>query len=164
MAVSAGKCPWRGKPRWRLSQVRPMAEAELFVTAKIYGRSLEDGMPLDHSRTALMLRLLLLMIILPFTACRNSEQPGKPSISVFASPDDAGNAVMAAAKSGDQNALLAIFGPDSKQLIYSGDAVQDKNAAAAFVARYAVMHRWRKLADGAQVLLVGADNSLFLFR
>lgn len=118
-------------------------------------------MPLDHSRTALMLRLLLLMIILPFTACRNSEQPGKPSISVFASPDDAGNAVMAAAKSGDQNALLAIFGPDSKQLIYSGDAVQDKNAAAAFVARYAVMHRWRKLADGAQVLLVGADNFPF---
>ena len=57
--------------------------------------------------------------------------------------------------------LLAIFGPDSKELISSGDAVQDKNAADAFAARYGVMHRWRKLADGAQILLVGADNFPF---
>ena len=52
-------------------------------------------------------------------------------------------------KSGDQNALLAIFGPDSKELIFSGDAVQDKNAADAFVAGYGVMHRWRKMPDGS---------------
>ena len=77
---------------------------------------------------------------------------------MFASPDDAGNALLAAAKSGDQNALLAIFGPDSKEIIFSGDAVQDKNVADAFVAGYGAMHRWRKMPDGAQILLVGADN------
>jgi hypothetical protein len=71
------------------------------------------------------------------------------------------NALVAAAKSGDQNALLAIFGSDSKQIIYSGDAVQDKNAADAFVAGYGVMHRWRNMADGSQTLLVGADNFPF---
>jgi hypothetical protein len=80
---------------------------------------------------------------------------------VFASPDDASNALLAAAKSGDQNALLAIFGPDSKEVIYSGDSVQDKNAADAFVAGYGVMHRWRNMPDGAQILLVGADNFPF---
>ena len=105
--------------------------------------------------------LLLLTIILPLAACRKSETPGKPSISVFASPDDASNALLAAAKSGDQNALLAIFGSDSKEVISSGDPVQDKNSAAAFVAGYGVMHRWRKLTDGAQILLVGADNFPF---
>ncbi len=113
-------------------------------------------------RPALLTKtLLLLTIIVPLAACRHSETPGKPSISVFASQDDAGNALLAAAKSGDQNALLAIFGPDSKEVISSGDPVQDRNAAAAFVAGYDVMHRWRKLTDGAQILLVGADNFPF---
>ncbi len=61
---------------------------------------------------------------MPLAACHKSA---KPSISVFASPDDASDALLAAAKSGDQNALLAIFGPDSKEVISSGDPVQDKN-------------------------------------
>jgi len=122
---------------------------------------LENGMSLTHRRVAFTIHVLLLAIILPVAACRKSETPEKPSISVFASPDDASNALLTAAKSGDQNALLAIFGPDSKEIIYSGDAVQDKNVVAAFVTRYGVMHRWRNLPDGAQVLLVGADNFPF---
>jgi len=90
-------------------------------------------MSLNHRRIAFTIGLLLLTIILPLAACRKSETPEKPSIGVFASADAAGNALLAAAKSGDQNALLAIFGPDSKEVIYSGDIVQDKNAADAFV-------------------------------
>src|ERR1700750_409381 len=118
-------------------------------------------MSLKDRRVAFMVRLLLLTIILPLAACRKSETPGISSTSGFASPDDASNALLAAAKSGDQNALTAIFGPDSKELIYSGDAVQDKNTANAFVAEYGVMHRWRKMPDGSQILLVGADNFPF---
>jgi hypothetical protein len=115
-------------------------------------------MSLKPRRMALSAWLLLLTLIIPFASCNRSE---KPSIRVFASPDDASNALQAAAKSEDQNALLAIFGPDSKEVIFSGDPVQDKNAAAAFAAGYAVMHRWRNMADGAQMLLVGADNFPF---
>ena len=118
-------------------------------------------MSLKHRRIAFTVRLLLLASILPLAACKKSESTEKPSISVFASPDDAGNALLAAAKSGDQNTLMAIFGPDSKELISSGDSVQDKNAVNAFVARYGVMHRWRNMPDGAQILLVGADNFPF---
>src|SRR6266478_6134820 len=118
-------------------------------------------MSLKHRRIAFTIRLLLLALIVPLSACKKSENPEKPSISVFASPDDASNALLAAAKSGDQNALLAIFGPDSKELISSGDSVQDKNTANLFVAGYGVMHRWRNLPDGAQILLVGADNFPF---
>jgi hypothetical protein len=118
----------------------------------------EDSMSLKNRRIAFTIRLLLLAVIIPLAACKKSE---KPSISVFASPDDAGNALLAAAKSGDENALLAIFGADSREVIHSGDAVQDKNASDAFVAGYGVLHRWRKMPDGAQVLLVGADNFPF---
>jgi hypothetical protein len=102
--------------------------------------------------------LIVLTLIIALAACTKTE---KPRFSVFASPDDAGTALLAAAKSGDQNALLEIFGPDSKELISSGDPVQDKNLVDAFVAGYGVMHRWRKMADGSQILLVGADNFPF---
>lgn len=109
-------------------------------------------------RIALIAQLLLLGLIIPLVACSKSE---KPSLRAFASPDDAGNALVEAAKSGDQNAVLAIFGPESKEIIYSGDAVQDKTLAESFAASYGVMHRWRKMPDDAQILLVGADNFAF---
>jgi hypothetical protein len=115
-------------------------------------------MSLNHRKIAFTIRLLLLTIIIPLAACRKSD---KPSITTFASPDDAANALLAGAKSGDQNALLAIFGPDSKELIFSGDPVQDKNTAALFVTGYGVMHRWRMMPDDSQMLLVGADNFPF---
>ena len=51
---------------------------------------------------------------------KNSEMTG------YSTPDDAANALITAAKAGDQHALLAIFGPESKDLLYKGDPVQDK--------------------------------------
>ncbi len=107
---------------------------------------------------AFTIRLLLLTMLIPVAACKKAE---KPEIGVFATPDDAGAALVAAAKSGDQNALLGIFGADSKEVIYSGDPVQDKNTADGFVAKYGVMHRWRKMPDDSEMLIVGADNFPF---
>jgi Protein of unknown function (DUF2950) len=101
---------------------------------------------------------MLLALTIWIVSCSKSEQS---SGKVFATPDEASDALLSAAKTDDQTAALAIFGPDSKELVFSGDAVQDKNAANEFVARYNQMHRWRKLADGAQILLVGADNFAF---
>jgi hypothetical protein len=118
-------------------------------------------MSLKHRKIAFTIRFLILAFVVPLAACKKSENPEKPSMTVFVSPDDASNALVAAAKSGDENAVLAIFGPDAKEVIHSGDSVQDKNAAEAFVAGYGVMHRWRNLPDGAQILLVGADNFPF---
>jgi hypothetical protein len=102
--------------------------------------------------------LPLLLLIIVFAAC---NKPDKPSFGVFASPENAGAAVVEAAKSGDQNALLGIFGAESKEIISSGDATQDKTMANKFVEAYGVMHRWRKMRDGTQVLLIGADNFAF---
>jgi hypothetical protein len=102
--------------------------------------------------------LVLSTLVISLAACSHSTGP---SIRTFASPDDADNALIAVARSGDQAAIIAIFGPDSKELISSGDAVEDKNAIAAFISHYDAMHRWRKLGDGAEMLLVGADNFPF---
>jgi len=115
-------------------------------------------MLLKTGRIAVAVRLTLLGLLISLAGCTKYE---KPSIKTFASPDDAGKGLLEAAKSGDQNAVLAIFGPDSKPIIYSGDAVQDKATAEAFGAAYQQMHRWRKMPDEAQVLLIGADNFAF---
>ena len=102
--------------------------------------------------------IIVLGLIVLFVGCKAAD---KPSYKVFATPDDAGNALLQAAKSGDQDGVLAIFGPDSKKIIYSGDSVQDKAAVDAYVQGYGKMHRWRKMPDGSQILLIGADNFPF---
>ena len=102
--------------------------------------------------------LPLLPLVIVLVGCNESN---KLSFRVFASPEDASTALMEAAKSGDQNALLAIFGMESKTIIFSGDAVQDKAAVDKFNVAYGVMHRWHKMPGGTQVLLIGADNFPF---
>ena len=115
-------------------------------------------MSIESRRTATGVRLLLLALVIPFVSCSKSD---KPSYRVFVSPEDAGNGLLEAAKSRDQNAVLAIFGPGSKEIISSGDAVQDKSVVDKFVAAYGVMHRWRRMPDESQILLIGADNFAF---
>lgn len=68
---------------------------------------------------------------------------------------------MEAAKTGDQNSLLAIFGPDAKDVLFSGDAVKDKAYLQDFVAAYNQMHRWREIKAGGEMLYIGADNFPF---
>jgi hypothetical protein len=115
-------------------------------------------MSLENRGIAVTTKLMLLALILVFVACNKFE---KPSFRVVTSPEQAGDALLEAAKSGDQNALLVIFGPDSKEIIFSGDGVQDKATIDKFVAAYGVMHRWRKMADSSQILLIGSDNFAF---
>jgi len=50
----------------------------------------------------------------------------------FDSPQQAADAIVAAAAAGDNAALMTIFGPDGKDLVNSGDAVEDKNRLAKF--------------------------------
>ena len=57
--------------------------------------------------------------------------------------------------------LLAIFGPDAKGVLFSGDPVKDKDALQVFVASYNQMHRWREIKAGGEMLYVGADNFPF---
>jgi hypothetical protein len=126
-------------------------------------------MSLKHLRIALTTRVLLLSLVTLMGACSQSGKPSsvtdssikEPSARVFATPEDAGSALHAAVESGDRTALLAILGPESKEVISSGDPVQDKSVGRAFAAGYEVMHRWRTMPDASQILLVGADNFPF---
>jgi Protein of unknown function (DUF2950) len=106
----------------------------------------------------------VIAIALCSVACNTSRQSVAPvGPQTFASADLAGEAIYAAAKAGDTNALVSIFGVDAKDLLLSGDPVQDKAAMDAFSNKYDEMHRWGKLTHGGLVLDVGADNYPFPF-
>jgi hypothetical protein len=53
----------------------------------------------------------------------------------FDTPQQAADALVQAAETGDIAALVAILGPGSKDIVSSGDPVEDKNDLARFVAK-----------------------------
>ena len=106
--------------------------------------------------------LLLLAITALLVSCNKHESTSAGTEQkMFPSPEAAGQALFDAAKSGDQPALLAIFGSDGKDLVFSGDEVKDKNAAQRFVSAYQQMNRWSQSESGEQILYIGADNFAF---
>ena len=70
----------------------------------------------------------------------------------FDSPKAAADALVQAASSGDQAAVLALFGPDGKDIVTSGDSVEDKNRMAEF-AKLAKQKMEIKM-DGASKAIV----------
>jgi hypothetical protein len=122
---------------------------------------------LVREQTVLVARLAVFaapfVLIALLASCNKSENatPEKPVQQTFASPADAGAAFLEAAKSGDQAALLGIFGPNSRDVLFSGDAVKDRDALQDFVAAYNQMHRWRAIKVGGEMLYTGADNHPF---
>lgn len=95
------------------------------------------------------------------TAAEQKPAAEKPAQKTFASPEEAGAALLAAAKAQDQEQLLLIFGPDGKNVVYSGDPVKDKDGMQDFVAAYEQMHRWHEIKAGGEMLIIGADNFKF---
>jgi hypothetical protein len=99
-----------------------------------------------------------------FCGCR---KVGQPQVSLgpmrFASPESAGQSVYGAAKADDTNAVLAIFGPEGKEYLLTGDPNQDKSALEEFSADYEHMHRWAMAEDNELVLNIGVENYPFPF-
>jgi hypothetical protein len=61
--------------------------------------------------------------------------PAAPAQKKFGTPEQASEALIAAAESFDVAALKEILGPDGVNLVITEDTVQDKNQAQAFAAR-----------------------------
>jgi hypothetical protein len=100
-------------------------------------------------------------MLLSIGACNKKAAPPEALPRTFASPEDAGKALADVAKSQNQEEIVIILGPGSADIISTGDAAQDKASFQGFARAYEVMNRWRKLEDGSELLLVGADNQAF---
>lgn len=107
--------------------------------------------------------VMLLSLTVSLASCNKSGSASASATQqrTFASPEAAANTLAEAAKSYNQSALLAIFGESARDLIYTGDATQDKENLEGFVSAYDVMNRWRKVDDKTELLIVGSANNPF---
>lgn len=123
--------------------------ARKIETRKINGRLLAAGL------------VAVLAAWLPVGAA-GAAPPAAPAgrLSNFDTPRQAADALVAAAAAGDIPALLAMFGPDGKDLIESGDAVDDKEDRARFVemARQKTEIRFDFGNPKAARLVLGSDG------
>ena len=116
------------------------------------------SMKLETPLVAPVLLLAILFVILGYARTSAGATAAVESQAAFATPAEAGQALREAAQTDDEGALAHVLGPDSKAILSSGDAAEDKAALASFVAKYDRMHRWVTMTDGSQVLYIGADN------
>ena len=75
----------------------------------------------------------------------------------FKSPEEAMKALVDAMQAGDEQKVMSILGPDSKDVIYSGDEVADKNNHAKFVKEYQEKVKFVTDKDQASVV-IGNDS------
>lgn len=76
----------------------------------------------------------------------------------FASPEEAAKELVAAVRSGDSKAMLAVLGSDAKSLIQSGDAVADRNSRENFLKSYDEANKLEKAGESKMVLSIGKDD------
>jgi hypothetical protein len=83
---------------------------------------------------ALLFPALLLAVVL-FTACKSDEKSTKKQ-ETFASAEGAVAAMVDALATNNEGKLVAIFGPEARDAMSSGDAVADQRGRDLFVAAY----------------------------
>src|SRR5262245_21195818 len=87
-------------------------------------------------------------------------QVATPGGQGFPTPDAAAKALVAAAKSGDVKALLAILGPNAKSIVATRDPVEDRKIRKTFSARASEKMRlvpYPRLRN-AKMILAGNDE------
>jgi len=76
----------------------------------------------------------------------------------FHSAEEASLDFFSAAQQENERALVDILGPAGKEVISSGDPIQDMDHRIGFVVKYKQMHRLAKEPNGTTILYVGAEN------
>ena len=101
-----------------------------------------------RSRLRLALAVCLLAVNLAYAAGAKN----------FSSPEEAVQALVAAARAGDHQGMLAVLGPEAKEIVRSGNAAVDKQARERFVAAYGEANKISMPNDNLALLLVGKDE------
>lgn len=77
----------------------------------------------------------------------------------FATPEAATDTVISALRAEDPEALLAIFGPENRDIVFSGDPASDREDWGQFLSSYEAMHRIARAEGGDRATIyVGRDQ------
>jgi hypothetical protein len=103
----------------------------------------------------LKIATLATLLFACFAVDSAAQQKGQ---KMFSSPEEASKALVTAVQSNDETAIREILGPDSRQIVSSGDPTEDAESRANFARKYHEMHRFVKEPDGSVTLYSGAEN------
>ena len=79
----------------------------------------------------------------------------------YKSPQDAVDALVATARSGDQKAAIVVLGRDGEDIISSGDKVSDDAVRQRFVASYNAKHKIDMPSESKAILVIGDNDYPF---
>jgi hypothetical protein len=108
--------------------------------------------PAKRCQTILMGTVLLSLVVSGLCLAQSMEQ------RKFGSPEEAVQGLISALQSTDLNALEAILGPESDDIVSSGDPVADRTIRERFVKLYQEAHRLQEESADSLFLLVGKEN------
>jgi DUF2950 family protein len=91
------------------------------------------------------------MLILALSSLAQAQQR-------FKTPEEAVEALVKAARSGDSKSVVSILGPGSQELVSSGDPVEDAEVRKEYLAAYDAGHRIVSEPGKPSVLVIGPDN------
>jgi hypothetical protein len=91
------------------------------------------------------------MLILAMSSLAQAQQR-------FKTPEEAVDALVKAARSGDSKSVVSILGPGSQELVSSGDPVEDAEVRKEYLAAYDAGHRIVSEPGKPSVLVIGPDN------
>ena len=90
-------------------------------------------------------------------ATSSSHAGGMPHRS-FLSPEKAVTSLVTAVRANDTEEMLAILGPGSRELIFSGDDVADSTGREKFLKAYDRVNNLQKVSADKVTLCIGKDN------
>jgi hypothetical protein len=105
---------------------------------------------------SLLLGVMLVIGIMAAGGCSKAGQ--QPQGKAFTSPEEAAKALVDACTRNDTHELLAIFGPEGKGIVSSGDEVADKALQARFAQNYEAKNRLEQKNSETFILCVGKDD------
>ena len=76
----------------------------------------------------------------------------------FKTPEQAADALVAAARAGDRRTIAQVLGPGSGDIVSSGDPVQDSNTRQEFLAAYDASHRVVTESGKPAILVIGQTD------
>src|ERR1044072_1751550 len=91
------------------------------------------------------------MLILALSSLAQAQQRVK-------TPEEAVEALVKAARSGDRRSVVSILGPGSQELVSSGDPVEDENIKKEFLTAYDAQHRIVAESGKPSVLVIGQNE------
>jgi hypothetical protein len=118
-------------------------------------------MIMTFKKISISLLLLPALFVVLASAVSAPAATARHAQKSFASPEEAVKGFIEALRNNDSKALVAIFGPGAKEIISSGDPVDDRSVRESFVKRYEEKNAIEGADSGRAVLSVGTEETPF---